>query len=139
MKKLLLVASLALLSVQGAWAADKMLADRHVERGVKCESCHTTMPPKAVNTQGCLKCHLSYEKLAARTDKNDINPHDSHLENLDCGACHHGHKKPVLACDECHEFTNIKVPSPIDHSFLLGDWPKGKRKPHINSRSCAAF
>lgn len=50
------------------------------------------------------------EKLAARTDKNDINPHDSHLENLDCGACHHGHKKPVLACDECHEFTNIKVP-----------------------------
>lgn len=110
MKKLLLVASLALLSVQGAWAADKMLADRHVERGVKCESCHTTMPPKAVNTQGCLKCHLSYEKLAARTDKNDINPHDSHLENLDCGACHHGHKKPVPACDECHEFTNIKVP-----------------------------
>lgn len=59
---------------------------------------------------GCLKCHVSYEKLAARTDKNDINPHDSHLENLDCGACHHGHKKPVLACDECHEFTNIKVP-----------------------------
>ena len=97
MKKLLLVVSLALVSVQGAWAADKMLADRHVERGLKCESCHTTMPPKTVNTDGCLKCHVSYEKLAARTDKNDINPHDSHLENLDCGACHHGHKKPVLA------------------------------------------
>ena len=48
MKKLLLVVSLALVSVQGAWAADKMLADRHVERGLKCESCHTTMPPKAV-------------------------------------------------------------------------------------------
>lgn len=69
MKKLLLVVSLALVSVQGAWAADKMLADRHVERGLKCESCHTTMPPKAVNTDGCLKCHVSYEKLAARTDK----------------------------------------------------------------------
>lgn len=82
MKKLLIVVSLALLSVQGAWAADKMLADRHVERGLKCESCHTTMPPKAVNTDGCLKCHVSYEKLAARTDKNDINPHDSHLEIL---------------------------------------------------------
>ena len=51
MKKLLLVVSLALVSVQGAWAADKMLADRHVERGLKCESCHTTMPPKAVNTR----------------------------------------------------------------------------------------
>ena len=35
MKKLLLVVSLALVSVQGAWAADKMLADRHVERGLK--------------------------------------------------------------------------------------------------------
>ena len=30
MKKLLLAVSLALLSVQGSWAADKMLADRHV-------------------------------------------------------------------------------------------------------------
>ena len=100
MKKLLLVVSLALVSVQGAWAADKMLADRHVERGLKCESCHTTMPPKAVNTDGCLKCHVSYEKLAARTDKNDINPHDSHRCLLYTSD----------ACDECHEFTHIKVP-----------------------------
>ena len=50
MKKLLLVVSLALVSVQGAWAADKMLADRHVERGLKCESCHTTMPPALATT-----------------------------------------------------------------------------------------
>ena len=50
MKKLLLVVSLALVSVQGAWAADKMLADRHVERGLKCESCHTTMQQGRIKT-----------------------------------------------------------------------------------------
>lgn len=110
MKKPLFILVLSLVFAQGAVAADKLLADRHVERGAKCEACHTTMPPKAVGTDQCLTCHVSYEKLAARTDKDDINPHASHLENLDCGACHRGHKKPVLACDECHEFTQLKVP-----------------------------
>ena len=40
-------------------------------------------------------------KVAAKTDKNDINPHDSHVE---------GHKKPQLLCDQCREFTKIRVP-----------------------------
>lgn len=110
MEKLFLLTALLVGITQTAFAADKLLADRHMERGLKCDSCHTSMPPKAVNTNQCLTCHVSYEKLAARTDKKDINPHDSHLENLDCGACHRGHKKPVLACDECHEFRDIKVP-----------------------------
>ena len=98
------------LSATTSFAADKMLADRHMERGGKCEACHTTMPPKAVATQQCLVCHGSYEKVAARTEKNDINPHDSHIENPDCTSCHRGHKKPVLLCDECHEFRELKVP-----------------------------
>ena len=109
MKKIsLLIASLFLCGT--ALGADKLLADRHIERGLKCESCHRSMPPKAIGTKECFACHGNYEKLAARTDKNDINPHDSHLDNPDCGACHKGHKKPVFACDECHEFTGIKVP-----------------------------
>lgn len=104
-------AALALVSLMGtASAAGKMLAERHVERGVKCEVCHTTMPPKAVASKTCQMCHGSYEKLAKRTDKKDINPHASHVENPDCGQCHHGHKKPTLLCDQCHEFTQIKVP-----------------------------
>ena len=104
------VLATVLMALGSAQAADKFLADRHMEKVQKCEACHTTMPPKAVSTEQCLKCHVSYEALAKKTDKGDINPHDSHLENADCSICHRGHKKPVLACDECHEFTNIKVP-----------------------------
>ena len=48
MKKLLIVVSLALLSVQGAWAADKMLADRHVERGLKKNYHPILLRPAAV-------------------------------------------------------------------------------------------
>lgn len=91
-------------------AADQNLADRHMARVQKCEACHTTMPPKSVPTEQCQSCHGSYEKLAARTDKKDINPHDSHIENPACTNCHRGHKKPVLMCDECHEFRDMKVP-----------------------------
>lgn len=91
-------------------AADHFLADRHVERGLKCDSCHTTQPPKAVPTSQCQSCHGGYDKLAKRTEKLDINPHDSHLENPQCGDCHRGHKKPTLVCDQCHSFDNIKVP-----------------------------
>ena len=39
--------ALALLSISPAGAADrKFLADRHVERGVACASCHGTDAPK---------------------------------------------------------------------------------------------
>ena len=47
-------------------AADQhFLADRHVAKGVKCESCHNPGAPssKNVTPQNCLKCHGgSYEK-----------------------------------------------------------------------------
>ncbi len=95
---------------QCAFANGSMLADRHGARALKCEMCHKTQPPKIVKTEDCLACHGSYEKLAERTDKNDINPHDSHVEDAACTDCHSGHKKPRLLCDQCHEFTNIKVP-----------------------------
>lgn len=110
MKKYLMLFLLTMFCAGSASAADKLLADRHMERLGKCEACHKTMPPKQLSSKDCLSCHGSYEKLAARTDKNDINPHDSHLEDPDCGQCHRGHKKPLLACDECHEFKNIRVP-----------------------------
>ena len=86
------------------------LAQRHVERGVKCEMCHATQPPKTVKQDQCLKCHSSYEALAKRTDKKDINPHDSHIESPECTQCHSGHGKPRLLCDECHEFSDMRVP-----------------------------
>lgn len=112
MKLLTTILLLTLCNSGVALAAgnDHFLADRHIERGLKCESCHTTQPPKAVPTSQCQSCHGGYDKLAKLTDKKDINPHDSHVENPACGDCHHGHRKPALLCDQCHQFDNIKVP-----------------------------
>lgn len=103
----------AALSVAGpAAAADKFLADRHIERGVKCKSCHTGAKPDAnVDMKTCLQCHGgSYQALAKQTESDDINPHETHLGEAQCVTCHQGHKPPRLSCDSCHEFEDIRVP-----------------------------
>ncbi len=87
----------------------KFLAERHVERGTQCQDCHPTMPPQIVKGDSCQKCHGGYDKMADKTANLDINPHDSHVEDLDCTSCHRGHKRPVLICDECHEFTQLNI------------------------------
>lgn len=45
-----------------------------------------------------------------KTDESDINPHATHMGEPECSECHSGHKQPRLVCDNCHEFTDIKVP-----------------------------
>ncbi len=104
-------AALAAALMSSAFAADApMMADRHMARGLKCDSCHAGGTPGPVPMNTCLACHGgSYKALAAKTDKADINPHDTHLENADCSQCHSGHKKPQLVCDQCHEF-KMQVP-----------------------------
>ena len=104
------LAAMAFSLTAAAADANKMLADRHAARGVPCQACHTQMPPKAPSNEACAACHGGYAQLAKRTAKKDINPHDSHVEDPSCNQCHSGHKKPRLLCDQCHEFTNIKVP-----------------------------
>lgn len=110
-------ALLTLLGLGVAVAADAadgshFLADRHAERGVKCVDCHGAGTPTAdVSANQCLKCHGgTYKALAAKTDSDDINPHDTHLGEQPCTTCHAGHKQPQLSCDGCHEFPDIKVP-----------------------------
>ncbi len=111
MKTLLLLSATAFGFAGNVAAADQFLAERHAQRSVACTSCHQTMPPKKdVNSSSCEACHGNLAKVAARTDKTDINPHDSHVEVVQCLECHQGHKRPQLLCDQCHEFTQFKVP-----------------------------
>jgi fumarate reductase flavoprotein subunit len=93
------------------WAAESVfLADKHKNRGMDCSGCHKERPPKHdVPMAVCLGCHGDYQKVAAKTDKIDPNPHDSHLGEIDCGKCHHAHKVSVNACNECHRL-DMKVP-----------------------------
>lgn len=100
----------AAVSLSVAAADQPMMAERHGQRGVTCQSCHEGGKPGPVSMTKCLTCHGGkYETLAKRTDKGDINPHDTHLGEAECAQCHSGHKRPQLVCDQCHEF-KMRVP-----------------------------
>lgn len=93
-----------------AGTTDHFLADRHVERGVKCESCHVNGDTsKPVRKAQCLACHKSYEELAKKTANVHPNPHFNHYGERDCTTCHKGHQQSTLSCSQCHKF-NLKTP-----------------------------
>ena len=103
----LLAAALSISAAQAAPATSTthFLADRHVERGVACESCHGVKTPKpgaVVETAKCNACHQSLDEVAKRTSKLDPNPHYNHLVGLNCTECHRGHQKSVNMCASCH-------------------------------------
>jgi DnaJ-class molecular chaperone len=95
-----LITSLGLARAQTAQPG--WLADRHVEAGLACASCHGTAAPADVANGQCLTCHGSYEALAKKTTHRSRNPHDSHYPNLDCITCHHGHQTRENFCASCH-------------------------------------
>lgn len=88
----------------------QFLADRHQTKGQTCASCHKESPPKSnVASAICLQCHGDAEKLAIKTREVRPNPHDSHLGEMACDKCHHGHKASEDACGQCHNF-GFKTP-----------------------------
>ena len=102
----------SVLSPSGpTWAVEGLfLADKHKYRGMDCSGCHReSLPKQNVPMAACLGCHEDYRKVAAKTDKLDPNPHDSHLGEIECGKCHHAHKLSVNFCNECHQM-DMKVP-----------------------------
>lgn len=78
------------------------MAEFHAEKGVKCEGCHTAQMSEKPTKEKCFACHGNYQDLIARTSKADVNPHDSHLGEIQCVQCHSGHKQMTLPCWECH-------------------------------------
>ncbi|MDO4937362.1 MAG: cytochrome c3 family protein [Sutterellaceae bacterium] len=97
-------------------AGDGTLADRHINRGQKCDACHETM--NKLKTYGdygvCASCHGDYDAMIKRTQAKyanspDPNPHDEHDGALPCTECHKGHTRGKNYCGECHSYT-YKVP-----------------------------
>ena len=96
---------------------DADLATVHAQRaGLACTGCHgdtapTALPPEesvaTVNRQ-CVACHGSAATLAqataAKLANRHVNPHASHLVEIDCTTCHRGHAAAESFCLQCHAF-----------------------------------
>ena len=102
-----LLAFLLALGATSAQAADAMGADRHIARGLKCESCHGA--DKKIETPEraqCIQCHDP--KAVSEKTRNVLpkNPHDSphYHQDLECTLCHLQHEKPENYCNQCHKF-----------------------------------
>jgi nitrate/TMAO reductase-like tetraheme cytochrome c subunit len=109
----------------------------HELAGVQCKQCHE-YPLSAEITSGikfvtgnyevgadgelaqrkyddsmCLKCHISYEFVDAKTSSLDKDPHNSHLGQMPCSTCHVSHGEQVDYCAQCHDHGDqvmIKAP-----------------------------
>jgi hypothetical protein len=117
-----------------SWKQSPFTAHTHAKLGLKCQDCHTRTVRDGLrelvsNATGsfdvpledhppgretCLRCHGSYQILAARTQNLlgpdgfalGRNPHDSHWGPIDCGICHKMHKPSQDFCSECHGSPN---------------------------------
>ena len=99
-------------SAKPAAKAPATLAESHVAKGLKCNSCHDTKKPQAVSTAKCQTCHEG-KALAKRTAATKpANPHDTrHFgTEADCNLCHHAHVQSENTCAQCHHTFKWKVP-----------------------------
>jgi hypothetical protein len=102
------IALAAVLGTGTAITQEKKLftADSHKERGLTCAACHKEEQPKtAASGEACLTCHNSIEAVAEKTKDFDRNPHKNHItdsSDVECTACHQGHKDNISLCHQCH-------------------------------------
>ncbi len=110
-----------------SWQASDYGAAAHAEQGVTCLNCHEPTTQQQVDelvayVQGdftvplqqrqfsddfCFDCHLpnehtSYDEVIQLTAGLELNPHDSHLGELDCDLCHKMHRASEDYCAQCH-------------------------------------
>ena len=110
-----------------SWQASDYGAYAHAQQDVTCLECHVPTTQQQVNElvvymQGdftvpleelevseefCFDCHLpnehtSYEEVIQRTKGLELNPHESHLGEMDCDICHKTHKLSEDYCADCH-------------------------------------
>ena len=99
------------------------LATAHAQQSkLACTACHGDKTPTSVTAeeslatvnQNCVNCHGDAkslaEKLAPKLVHKEINPHGSHLVEIDCVTCHHGHSAGEAYCQQCHAFDMTMPP-----------------------------
>ncbi len=88
----------------------------HAGKGVSCQQCHGKQKVDVGDTVAqatCLGCHGSYAELAKKTTPERFakrNPHASHLGDIECVVCHHGHEVSVSYCVGCHKKFDMPIP-----------------------------
>lgn len=103
---------IACLANIGNVSAANDLASFHSKNQGGCTACHIT-PGKVSDdsethiNQQCKSCHGGYEEL--KDAKLEIDPHNSHLGDINCTSCHKGHEQSKVYCNECHSF-DLKIP-----------------------------
>ncbi len=88
------------------------LADRHVARGINCDTCHdASLKLKTIGGRDiCVSCHGDFEQMKVKTaGRYAKNPHAPHEQGVTCTSCHKGHKAPENNCAKCHQ-VQFKVP-----------------------------
>lgn len=114
MNKFLLSICLTLLSFSSFAAADTdpiMDADKHLMKGLKCQTCHgpDLSKPRYPDQKICTQCHAK-NALASKTEGQlPGNPHAA-PHNAECTLCHLQHEKPVDYCATCHKFSQFNTP-----------------------------
>jgi len=95
-----------------SWASSSNLDNIHARKNFVCSPCHGKNPipmdTEADVNGRCIACHGTLAKLAAKKAAA-INPHQSHLGEIACTTCHHGHTTSRAYCLNCHSF---KMPIP---------------------------
>lgn len=106
-----------------SWHSSSLLANKHAQEGVTCHDCHessisvqaeeglkfitgnykTPIEQRKFPRDFCLKCH-DFEKVKAKTNFKESNPHDSHNGEQECNVCHSMHRQSQVMCAQCHLF-----------------------------------
>ncbi|SEF48236.1 cytochrome c3 family protein [Vibrio hangzhouensis] len=132
MKTILLYLSLLLMTFASPWSLandepdwdslseEYTLKPHHKALKFDCVMCHEGNDPdefEPLETENCLSCHGSAQKVADRLkfmDANHTNPHNSFHDalSLDCYECHAEHEPSTNLCADCHTTTSWmgKVP-----------------------------
>lgn len=112
MKKVALLACSLLTLTTSVYAGAQFGADRHVAKGVTCESCHGKgMAVEYPSIEQCTTCHNPDQVEKATAKAGQQNPHRSpHYGNtMDCVLCHTQHSETQDGCGSCHDF-KFQVP-----------------------------